>query len=246
MTTAEWTADVLNILLIVLIVCVSVAGIIAVKGFIEEGMLRKRSIRFALVFGFLFMVYLVVHVLADLNLLADCDALSGLREILPSGWAQIFLVLGLVGATGFYALMAFRQAGEMRDARHDALRPIIDIVNIEQMPIELARQAYAEEPPKELPCKLCNVGVGPATDVYSFVCPPSSERRRHNFDTIAIGKEKGPKRLSLAQKDDHWFLVAYYKDVYGRWFESSREVRVGAVNPDPLQIHEITEEELPK
>jgi len=36
MTTAEWTADAINMLLLVLIVCVSVAGIIAVKGFVER------------------------------------------------------------------------------------------------------------------------------------------------------------------------------------------------------------------
>ncbi len=171
--------------------------------------------------------------------------------------SQVLLTLALVLITCIYAMRtsdiakatraqadaSVKMAEEMRDARYDTVRPVIDIINIDQTPLELARQAYAEELPKELPCKLCNVGVGPATDVYSFVCPPSSERRRHNFDTIAIGKEKGPKRLSLAQKDNHWFLVAYYKDVYGRWFESSREVRRGAVNPDPLQIREITEEE---
>jgi len=174
-------------------------------------------------------------------------------EIEGANWGQIILMIGLVAVTAAYASSAEKQADasvemaeEMRDTRYDALRPIIDIVNMQQMPIELAHQAYAKEPPKELPCKLCNIGVGPATDVYSFVYHDSGERRRRSLDTIVIGKETGPERLSLAQKDDHWFLVAYYKDVYGRWFESSREVRLGAVNPDPLQIRQIPEEELPK
>ncbi len=149
-------------------------------------------------------------------------------------------------ATREQAAASVKMAEEMRDTRYDALRPIIDIVNIPQTPIELASSAYTKELPKELPCKLRNIGVGPATDVYSFVYHGSDERGRYNFGTIVIGKETDPVRLSLSQKDDHWFLVAYYKDVYDRWFKSSREVRRGAVNPDPLKIREITEEELPK
>lgn len=175
------------------------------------------------------------------------------QELGAADWAQALLMIGLVLVTALYASSAEKQANasakmaeEMRNARYDALRPIIDIVNMQQMPIELARQAYAKEPPKELTCKLCNVGVGPAIDVYSFVYHDSGERQRHDFHTIAIGKEKGPERLSVAQKDNRWFLVAYYKDVYGRCFESSREVRGGVVNPDPLKFRNIACEELPK
>ncbi len=162
------------------------------------------------------------------------------------GITMAISTVALVIVTGIYAWHTHKMAEEMRDTRYDALRPIVDIAYLMQMPIALARQAYMKEVPKELPCKLCNVGAGPATDVYSFVCPPSGERQRNDFGAIATRKETIPMNLSLEQKDDRWFLVAYYKDVYGRWFESSREVRVGAVNPDPLQIREITEEELPK
>ncbi len=139
MTAAEWTADGLNILLIVLIIAVFIAGIIAIKKFIAEGFIAKWNIWSASVFGSLFMAYLVLHVLADLNLLTEWNVLSDLREILPEDWAQIFLVLGLVVATGFYALMAFRQAKatkeqadasvkmakEMREQRVMASRPVI-------------------------------------------------------------------------------------------------------------------------
>jgi len=146
-------------------------------------------------------------------------------------------------ATKEQADASVKMAEEMREQRYDAVRPVIDIINIEQTPLELARQAYEKKPPNELRCKLCNVGVGPAIDVYSFVQPPSHERQRHHFHTIAIGKETIPMNLSLEQKDDRWFLVAYYKDVYGQCFESSREVRVGVVNPDPLKFRNISEEE---
>ncbi len=148
-------------------------------------------------------------------------------------------------ATKEQAEASVKMAEDMREPRYDAVRPVIDIINIEQTPSELAKQAYANKPPNKLRCKLCNVGFGPAIDLYSFVQPPSQERRRHDFHTITIGKEKS-ERLSLEQKEDRWFLVAYYEDVYGRCFESNREVRVGVVNPDSLQFREIACEELPK
>jgi hypothetical protein len=181
MTTAECTADAINILLLVLIVCVSVAGIIAVKGFVKEKMLRKRSIWFASVFGFLFMAYLVLHVIADLNILACCDALSVLREILPADWAQIFLVLGLVIVTGFYALMAFRQANtsvrmarENKEMRYSESLPLLiptipPILCAEKLPIEAMTSGNT------LKVVWCNVGKGVAINTrFSFSAVPTS------------------------------------------------------------------------
>ncbi len=172
-------------------------------------------------------------------------------------WIQAISMVILVVVTGIYAWRthiiskatkeqaeaSVKMAEEMREQRYDAVRPIIDIINVEQTPLELARQAYGKKPPNELRCKLRNVGVGVAIDVFSFVQPPSEERRRHPFHTIEIGEETSPMNLSLEQKDDRWFLIAYYKDVYCRCFKSSREVRVGVVNPDSLKFRNIACEE---
>ncbi len=173
--------------------------------------------------------------------------------IIPAQSIELIILLILASATIIYAKRTSEiakatkeQAKEMKEQRYDAVRPVIDIINMEQMPLELARQTYEKKQPNELRCKLCNVGVGPAIDVYSFVQPPAHERQGHDFHTIVVGKEKGPKNLALEQKDDRWFLVAYYKDVYGRCFKSSREVRVGVVNPDPLKFRIIACEELPR
>ena len=243
MTTAEWTADAINILLIVLIVCVSVAGIIAVKGFIEEHMLRKRSIRFALVFGFLFMVYLVVHVLADLNLLADWDALSGLREILPSGWAQIFLVLGLVGVTGFYALMAFRQAREMREQRYSESLPLLvptipPILRAENLPLEAMQSGNTVK------VVWCNVGKGVAINSrFSFWTVPTSPGRARFFpprESVTL-EVKGIKKIDYSEilNDSQNVdvsgeyiprLEAEYQDIYERKITTVQEFRIEKVN----------------
>ena len=132
-------------------------------------------------------------------------------ELESADWAQIILMIALVAVTAFSTLSVSKQADasvkmaeEMKEQRYDALRPIIDIANIQHMPIELARQAYAKEPPKELACKLCNVGAGPATDVYSFVFPPSGERRRQE---IIIGAKRRPVVFSSVLQRRIWSMV---------------------------------------
>lgn len=164
----------------------------------------------------------------------------------------------IASATQEQAKASIKMAEEMREQRYDTVRPVIDIVTMELSPRELFKLAYAAKEgklPKDLPCKLRNVGVGPAIELYSFIEDVEDTKgnpRRWDFGTlpVATGKEEWgytrEMRLLLMQRGNQMALVAYYKDVYGNPFESSREVRVGAVNPDPLQIREITEEELPK
>ena len=103
--------------------------------------------------------------------------------------------------------------------------------------------------PQYLPCRLRNVGVGPAIEVYSFIEDDRGETRRWDFHTIpvAIGKEQmgytDEVRLLLEQRGNCRALVVYYKDVYGNSLESIREVSVnkdkGAVNISPLKINPL-------
>lgn len=180
-------------------------------------------------------------------------------KLYSAEFLQIWLLFVLVVVTSLYAWSTEKMAKEMKNARYDALRPIIDIVNMQQTSLELGRQAYAKKLPNELRCKLCNIGVGPAVELYSFIEDAEGKPRRWDFGALpvaigtrmtATGEEEigytEEMRLLLEHRGNHGALVAYYKDVYGRWFESSREVRLGAVNPDPLQIRKITEEELAK
>jgi len=223
-----------------------IIGAIALVASTRKGFTTGRLQFLILSLGAIFVIYLSIN----------------FDKIPPADWAQIMLTGGLVTITGLYTIATQKQAEasikmaeEMREQRYDTVRPVIDIVTMGLSSLELAKLAYAAKEgklPKDLPCKLRNVGVGPAIEVYSFIEDAKGETCRWDFGSIpvAIGEEEMGHTLemplSLQQRGEHKALVAYYKDVYGRWFESSREVRIGAVDPDSLQIREITEEELPK
>ena len=175
---------------------------------------------------------------------------------------QILLMFGLVAVTISYAWSASKQANanmkmaeEMKEQRYDALRPIIDIwVQLDATDlIEQGFNALKGKFPENLPCRLRNIGVGPAIELYSFIEGPEGKSRRRDFDAIpvAIGEEEmgytREMRLPLEQRDDHRALVVYYKDVYGNLFESSREVSVEKgkkmVNIGPLKVHPLRKKE---
>ena len=122
------------IVLVVIIVYAFVLCAIALLGFIKESFLRPRAFKFALPFGILFVAYLLYSLV--------------LHRIDPSEWAQVFLVLGLVVVTGFYALVAFRQANasvkmanETTEKRHAESLPLLvptipPILSTDELPYE--------------------------------------------------------------------------------------------------------------
>ena len=221
MTIAALTADVVNILLIVLIVCVFALGIIAVKGFVKERMLRKRSIWFASVLGFLFMVYLIPHVLADLNILAGLHVFSDLRNIFPSDWTQIFLVLGLVTVTGFYVLMAFRQANASMKMVKQNMKPRI-IPNFSLVgSIQQDRRVYFQT-------EIHNDGNGPACGLKVTLeddsQPPSTIIEMSHLPSVLRSEDyaewKNPLpylEFPLSGQIIRRFLKIIYKDIEGEY-----------------------------
>ena len=164
--------------------------------------------------------------------------------------AQVWVTVILVLLTAVYVSRVRQQADasvkmaeEMREQRYDSVRPIIDI---ERKPEsrELAKQAYGDFS-EGLLCILRNIGVGPATDVYSFV-HIDCKCQLHPFGALAKNGEIEKLPLSLKQRNGRNVLVAYYRDVYDRCFESSREVKKGVVQLGPLEIRKIPKEECPK
>ena len=151
------------------------------------------------------------------------------------------------------------QADETKKQRYDTFRPVIDIVEPVMEPREMATLAYnAREGifPKDWPCRMRNIGVGPAIELYSFIEGAKGKPRRWDFGAIpvAIGEEEmgytREMRLFLETRNNHRALVAYYKDVYGRTFESSREVTFNKEKTGyeigPLKIRAVIEDEFPK
>jgi len=174
------------------------------------------------------------------------------------------LLAGLIAVTTWYAYATIKiaratkqqadasvkMAEETREQRYDTVRPVIDFQK-EESPKALFAEAVAaesEDTSRGLSCILHNIGLGPATDVYSFIWDLERKRRCFEFGTLARdGKTPLAINLSLNQEDGRTALVAYYKDVHGRTFESSREVSVDkerrALNIGPLKIRKINEEE---
>ena len=171
-------------------------------------------------------------------------------------WIQAILMVMLIGVTIFYAWQTKKTVSEMREQRYAALRPLIDIVEHPLTGKEMMKQGFdAKEGkfPKDLPCRLRNIGVGPAIELYSFIEGAGGKPRRWDFGAlpVAVGEEEmgytRETQLLLEQRGDHRALVAYYKDVYGNPFESSREVSVDkdkeAVNIDALEIRPLPRKE---
>ena len=81
-----------------------------------------------------------------------------------------------------------------------------------------------------LSCILCNVGVGTAIDVRSFIQHPQDGRLPWEFGTIESRGKTKREVLSISHEGNRIALVASYEDIYGRTLESSREVSIDKEN----------------
>jgi len=189
-------------------------------------------------------------------------------EIELGEFIQILLLFVLVTVTSIYAWSASRQAGasvkmaeaakEQADASarmaevteklvFEPVRPVIDIERLRRKPRSEEKEPYAArqgELPDSLRCSLRNIGLGPAIDVSTFV---QSDRRNHQpllRGTVLKDEVTEEMPLSLEERDDKKFLLAYYRDVHGRCFESRREVSVdterGSWELGPLKAEVLT------
>ena len=245
MTTSTW------ILIAVLVLSLPVL-IVVLKGVRKEDSTGKWITRIIIAWGFLFILHLALH----------------WRDIRPAEWAQIILMLGLVAVTLIYAMSAIRQANasekmakEMENQRYDTVRPVIDIQwQPDAKEEELVRAAGVmaieggEPPQSQLPdkltCVLRNVGVGTATDVYSFIqAGTQPDDECHQLRPLCLLQINGVSEewpLSLKEIDNHKFLVAYYRDVHNRCFQSIREVsrdeKRGNLKLDPLGTSKLDKE----
>jgi hypothetical protein len=168
------------------------------------------------------------------------------HELTAGDLAQVLLLLGLVTVTAVYAASTSRQAEanrrmaeEMKEQRHGAVRPIVDILwpstGIRAIP-EITAAAYGKF--ESLECSLRNIGLGPALDVSSLIQLPDASCRQHSFGTMGVNKETGLYRLSTRQEDGSSRLLVEYYDVYGRRCESRREVTVdkAGMQVRPLEV----------
>jgi hypothetical protein len=215
MKTIEYFQFALLILVTILAIIMIAYILIKAK---KDGFTNKSVSTLILAFGGLLIVYLIFN----------------FDKIQPSDWVQIILSLSLVAVTGIYAFAAIKQANanvkmakEMENQRYDTVRPVIDIVPIPMIGKELATVAYklAEgQMPTAFPCKLRNIGLGPVIELYTTIEEEKGKSKKWDFGALKVQDETSEFQLRLEWRDEDSFLIAKYRDIYGRCFESLREV----------------------
>lgn len=245
------------------LILIYILASLALVNFIRKLVKRERfnTTDAAFPFGIAALIFLFVLALAFRQ---SIEAEEG--QI--TNWLQIFLTLGLVVVTGAYAWSAHRQANasakmakEMENQRYDMVRPVIDIQwqpdakekalvnNAGEIAIAQGQPPQSQLPDK-LTCVLRNVGVGTATDVYSFIqAGTRPDDECHQLRPLGLLQINGVSEewpLSLKEIDNHKFLVAYYRDVHNRCFQSIREVsrddKRGNLKLDPLGTSKLDKE----
>jgi hypothetical protein len=189
-------------------------------------------------------------------------------------WIQALAMVVLVIVTGIYAWRTVvisrstgrqadasaKMAEEMKNQRYDMVRPVIDIQwepdthgeiklmnNAGQIAIA---KGQTPQLPDKLTCRLCNVGIGPATDVYSYIqsgTEPDYEcHQLRSFGLLRVKGDLGPRPLSLKEIENRKFLIVYYRDIHNRCFQSIREVsrdeKRGNLKLDPLGTSKLAKE----
>ncbi len=186
------------------------------------GFFGKKRIRIVgIPFGFLIAFYVFYN----------------LHELQPNEWVEISLLAGLVAATGGLAVYAAAQAYASVKMADGMARPVIDFkrdtakADIDRRTLE-AYAASSEDVSHGLSCILCNVGVGSAIDVRSFIQHPERGRLPWEFGTIESRGKTKRRILSISHESNRIALVACYEDIYGRTLKSSREVSIDKENHD--------------
>jgi len=157
-------------------------------------------------------------------------------ELTSGEWSQTLLMIGLVSLTAFYAISTEKQAKaslkmaeEMSKTRYDTVRPVIDIrlCTSARDHIELGLATKASLQQKGFNCVFVNIGLGPALDVHSHIRDTTAEKRdEHDYDfgVIVVGEQGKEWCQSVHEKNEVMYFDVQYRDVFGRLFESKREM----------------------
>lgn len=154
---------------------------------------------------------------------------------------NLILLVGLVAVTAIYARQtgeiaretkvqaeaSIRMAKEIENQRYGAVRPVLDILMKPLTPLEHAKIGYSEIEEVKLPeyikCVFVNIGIGPAIDIWHFAIYETNKIRQE-LGVLKINDTSIEVYLSLDNRDNDSYLVVNYSDMYGRNFESTREV----------------------
>ena len=220
------TLDVVLLLIASLIVII-IFILTIVQNFRRQPTIIGRTAIILLIIGLLFLSLLIFR----------------RQELEAADWAQALLMIGLVLITALYASSAEKQADASVKMADGMARPVIDFkrdtakIDINRQTLEV-NAALTKDVSHGLSCILCNVGVGSAIDVRSFIQHPERGRLPFEFGTIESRGKTERWILSISHESNRIALVACYEDIYGRTLKSSREVLVQnrSIELGPLHI----------
>ena len=186
------------------------------------GLVGKCAIR---VFGILFGSIVVVYLLYNLH------------NIQPNQWVEISLLAGLVGATGFLALVTLQQAHttakEMKEQRLGEARPYLLLrLKVEKDELLQWDDYKSSKHPTEFPVTIRNAGKGPAINLEAALWHPKTtylgeskgflapgEEWQTTISSISdpLSKEGWLPQLKKSIKQEYAGVVAVkYSDIYHR------------------------------
>jgi len=172
--------------------------------------------------------------LAAIVIMIVAVAIIGASNIEAAPVFNLVLLAGLIGVTVVYAYStgqiaketrqqadaSVKLAEETREQRFASVRPVIDLEPQGPGP------SPADDHIIALRCQVRNIGIGPVTDLYiPVVLNLRGDTAWKSLGTIGRdGVVEASWVLGTKGAEDRWFLVAHYRDIYGNYFESSREV----------------------
>ncbi|MFQ5874007.1 MAG: hypothetical protein ACE5JL_09425, partial [Dehalococcoidia bacterium] len=129
--------------------------------------------------------------------------------------------LVLVGVTIYHAVQAKKMAEEMRDAKFEALRPLVWIIQ------PRPHWPEGQDLPQHITIQLETKGLGPALNILLKFIHPDGPFSEQYISFMAVGMNGSWALKSLGASDarlaESSFIQAIYEDVYGRKFESKLE-----------------------
>ena len=212
--------------------------------------------------------WIAVALVSLLGALFIISLSCSINEIAPVGWAQILLLLGLVGITGFYALSATRQANasvemaeEMRKQTIMSSRPWIIQKAIHEDEKQIRPIEDSFNPNYFSHFEIYNQGGGPAIELEISLRDKLDREgtglQSHRETFLMAGKtlEFYPADVVSLDESKTFYLACEYQSVLSRslkiWYQtllpfepvkSSKDGKI-YVKAGELEFKEVSEEE---
>ncbi len=132
--------------------------------------------------------WIATCVAAIIGVLLISYLIGNINNIVPADWAQILILLGLVGVTGMYAWSTQKMAQEIREQRLSEARPYL-LLRLDGEAVQWDRDEQGKPPSREFEITIRNVGKGPATNLWAALWGPQKTYFGDNKGYLAPSEE---------------------------------------------------------